>query len=129
MTLRKTFTRLKTENQSAMKGNIVLIQFPFDDLSASKVRPAYVLTETIGMYQHMIFALITSRIPLTPLVTDILLQSQHPDFGLSGLQKPSTLRLDHLVTLRQSMIRRELGALSAVTQAEIAKILCAILSA
>jgi hypothetical protein len=34
-----------------------------------------------------------------------------------------------LVTLRQSMIRRELGALSAVTQAEIAKILCAILSA
>jgi hypothetical protein len=45
-----------------MKGKIVLIQFPFDDLSASKVRPAYCLTQPIGNYQHIIFALITSRI-------------------------------------------------------------------
>jgi mRNA interferase MazF len=111
-----------------MKGKIVLIQFPFDDLAASKVRPAYALTETIGMYEHIIFALITSRMPKPPLATDILLESQHPDFGQSGLQKPSTLRLDHVVTLRQSMIRRELGALSATTQAEIAQILCALLS-
>ena len=40
-----------------MKGKIVLIQFPFDDLSSSKVRPAYCLTNTIGAYQHIIFAL------------------------------------------------------------------------
>ncbi|MFM2379504.1 MAG: hypothetical protein RLZZ143_2083 [Cyanobacteriota bacterium] len=43
-----------------MKGKIVLIQFPFDDLSSSKVRPAYCLTNQIGGYQHIIFALITS---------------------------------------------------------------------
>jgi len=41
-----------------MKGKIVLIQFPFDDLSSSKVRPAYCLTNQIGGYQHIIFALI-----------------------------------------------------------------------
>lgn len=110
-----------------MKGNIVLIQFPFDDLSASKVRPAYCLTDTIGNYQHIVFALITSRIPNRPLTTDILLQPQHPDFAQSGLQKPSTLRLDHLVTLRQSMIRRELGQLSPATQTTIANILCQLL--
>jgi mRNA interferase MazF len=62
-----------------MKGKIVLIQFPFDDLSASKVRPAYCLTDTIGDYQHIVFALITSRIPNQPLTTDILLPLQHPD--------------------------------------------------
>ncbi len=107
-----------------MKGKIVLIQFPFDDLSASKVRPAYCLTIAIGSYQHIIFALITSRIPSIPLTTDILLQPQHPDFSLSGLQKPSTLRLDHLITLRQSMIRRELGYLSPITQSEISDLLC-----
>ncbi|MGI0494612.1 hypothetical protein ACN4EG_22735 [Alkalinema pantanalense CENA528] len=55
-----------------MKGKIVLIQFPFDDLSASKVRPAYCLTDAIGSYQHIVFALITSRIPSTPMTTDIL---------------------------------------------------------
>jgi mRNA interferase MazF len=111
-----------------MKGKIVLVQFPFDDLSASKVRPAYCLTKAIGNYQHIIFALITSRIPSIPLITDILLQPQHPDFSLSGLQKPSTLRLDHLITLRQSMIRRELGYLSPLTQSEISAILYQLLT-
>jgi mRNA interferase MazF len=111
-----------------MKGKIVLIQFPFDDLSDRKVRPAYCLTQPIGNYQHIIFALITSRISSTPLTTDILFQPQHPDFALSGLQKPSTLRLDHLITLRQSMIRRELGHLSPITQSEISAILCQLLT-
>ena len=111
-----------------MKGKIVLIQFPFDNLSSSKVRPAYCLTKAIGSYQHIIFALITSRIPSIPLTTDILLQPQHADFSLSGLQKPSTLRLDHLITLRRSMIRRELGYLSPITQSEISHLLCQWLS-
>jgi len=111
-----------------MKGKIVLIQFPFDDLSSSKLRPAYCLTNTIGNYRHIIFALITSRIPNPVLTTDIVLQTTHPDFLQSGLQKPSTLRLDHLVTLRQSMIRRELGLLTPTSQAEIATILCQILT-
>jgi mRNA interferase MazF len=110
-----------------MQGNIVLIKFPFDDLSSNKVRPAYCLTNAIGAYQHIIFALITSRIPTNPLRTDIILQTNHPDFPSSGLQKASTIRLDHLVTLRQSMIQRELGRLALKTQAEVALILCQIL--
>ena len=111
-----------------MKGKIVLIQFPFDDLSSNKLRPAYCLTNTIGNYQHIIFVLITSRIPNPALPTDIVLQTTHPDFVQSGLQKSSILRLDHLVTLRQSMIRRELGSLTSTAQTEIATILCQILS-
>jgi mRNA interferase MazF len=106
-----------------MKGKIVLVQFPFDDLSDLKVRPAYCLTDAIGDYKHVIFALITSRIPNTPLDTDVIIDLTHPDFALSGLRKPSTLRLDHLVTLRQSMIRRELGVLSLATQCKIAEII------
>jgi mRNA interferase MazF len=78
-----------------MKGKIVLIQFPFDDLSSSKVRPAYCLTNTIGAYQHIIFALITSRIPHNPLHTDIILTPENSDFIISGLRKSSTIRLDH----------------------------------
>ena len=110
-----------------MKGNIVLIQFPFDDLSSSKLRPAYCLTDPIGNYRHIIFSLITSRIPNPILTTDIVLETTHPDFPQSGLQKSSTIRLDHLVTLRQSMIRRELGNLNPAMQSEISTILCKIL--
>ena len=106
-----------------MKGKIVLVQFPFDDLSDLKVRPAYCLTNTIGDYNHVIFSLITSRIPTTLLDTDLVIDLTHPDFKLSGLKQPSTIRLDHLVTLRQSMIRRELGSLSLTTQHKIVEVI------
>ncbi len=110
-----------------MKGKIVLIQFPFDDLSSSKVRPAYCLTNRIGVYQHIILALITSHIPENCLHTDIILRPENPDFVISGLRKSSAIRLDHLVTLRASLIQRELGSLSLSTQALIVEILVGIL--
>jgi len=110
-----------------MKGKIVLIQFPFDDLTSSKVRPAYCLTTPIGNYQHIIFALITSRLPASPLATDILLTPQDPDFAQMGLRKASTLKLDHLITLRQSLVRRQLGSVSQDRQNQIAETLCKIL--
>ena len=113
----------------AMKGKVVLIQFPFDDLSSSKVRPAYCLTNQIGPYQHIIFALITSQVEKFSNETDVRIGSNSADFSISGLIKPSVIRLDHLITLRRSMIRRELGSLSSVTQAAIANILIRLLEA
>jgi mRNA interferase MazF len=110
-----------------MKGKVVLIQFPFDDLSASKVRPAYCLTKPIGIYQHVIFALITSQVKLFSPEINLRLDNNNPDFAASGLIKPSVIRLDHLIALRQSMIRRELGKLSPNTQTEISQTLCQLL--
>ncbi len=112
-----------------MKGKVVLIQFPFDDLSSSKVRPAYCLTNSIGVYQHVIFALITSQTRKLSPKTDIRIDSSSADFSISGLIKPSIIRLDHLITLRQSMVRRELGSLSVSTQAVIAETLCRLIEA
>jgi mRNA interferase MazF len=111
-----------------MKGKVVLVSFPFDDLSSSKVRPAVCLTSVVGANEHIIFALITSRIPTDLLDTDIIIDTSHPDFMMSGLYKPSTIRLDHLITLRKSIIKRELGTLSLETQAQIANNLCSLLN-
>ena len=107
-----------------MKGKVVLIQFPFDDLSSTKVRPAYCLTKSIGRHRHVIFALITSKIPTELSQTELLISQAHPDFAESGLIKSSVIRLDHLITLKELMIRRELGKLSDKTQSLIAKTLC-----
>ena len=107
-----------------IKGKVVLLPFPFDDLSATKVRPAICLTNPIGRYNHIILALITSQIPTDLLETDIILNISHPDFRSSGLHKSSTIRLDHLMTVRKSLIQRELGAVSSDTQDQIAQILC-----
>lgn len=107
-----------------IKGKVVLIPFPFDDLSATKVRPAICLTNPIGKYNHIILAFITSQIPTDLLETDIVLDSSHPDFRASGLRKPSIIRLDHLMTVQKSLIQRELGAVSSNTQDQIAQMLC-----
>ncbi len=46
---------------------------------------------------------------------------------MSGLRKSSTIRLDHLVTLKSSLIQRELGSLSLKTQVLIVDILSDLL--
>ena len=41
------------ENPSMIKQSIVLVPFPFDDFSNTKVRPALCLTEEIGKYNQV----------------------------------------------------------------------------
>jgi mRNA interferase MazF len=44
-----------------MKGKVVLVPFPLDDLSTCKVRPAVCLTYPVGPHRHVIMALISSQ--------------------------------------------------------------------
>jgi len=92
-----------------LKGKVVLIPFPFDDLSSLKVRPAVCLTDGIGPFQHVIVAFITSQIPDLLLDSDILLPRSDGDDDQMGLKVDSTLRLHRLITVTTSLIRRELG--------------------
>ena len=98
----------------------MLVPFPFDDLSAAKVRPAVCLTDPIGPHRHVILAFITSRIPADVLDTDVVLEASHADFASTGLHVSSTLRLHRLMTATTALIRRDLGTLSPGTQIEIA---------
>jgi mRNA interferase MazF len=94
------------------RGKIVLIPFPFDDLSSSKVRPALCLTDQIGPHCHVVVAFITSAPVDDPLNSDIVLDPSMPEFSSSGLRTRSTVRLHRLVTISSSMIVRTLGELS-----------------
>jgi len=102
-----------------MKHKVVLILFPFDDLSSTKVRPAVCLTDLIGPHDHIILAFITSRIPASPLKTDLVIDSGDPDFASTGLRVSSTLQLHRLMTVTKSMLQRELGTLSPAMQAQV----------
>jgi len=104
-----------------IKHKVVLTPFPFDDLSGAKVRPAVCLTDTIGQHQHVILAFITSRIPATILPTDIVIDSNSPDFAVTGLRVSSTLQLHRLITVTQPFIQRELGTLSPRLQTEVSQ--------
>ena len=58
------------------KYKVVLVPFPFDDLSSAKVRPAVCLSELIGPHDHLILAFITSCIPAGLLKTDLVIDSK-----------------------------------------------------
>lgn len=94
------------------RSKIVLVPFPFDDLSTDKVRPAVCLTDPIGPHRHVILAFISSRRPIDLLETDMVLDKKQADFATTGLRVSSTLRLHRMITITTSLIRRELGKLS-----------------
>ncbi len=98
---------------------VVLVPFPFDDLSSSKVRPAVCLTNAVGTHNHIVLAFITSRIPDKLLPTDFLIETNDDDFASTGLRVSSTLRLHRMTTATTTLIRRELGQLSSQQQGHV----------
>jgi mRNA interferase MazF len=101
------------------KHKVVLVPFPFDDLSSIKVRPAVCLTDPIGPHRHVVLAFITSSVVGKPLSTDLILDAADPDFASTGLHVSSTLQLYRLMTATTSIIRRRLGELRPAMQTGI----------
>src|SRR5262245_44693205 len=104
---------------STIRGKVVLVPFPFDDLSGSKVRPAVCLTEPVGPHRHVVLAFVTSQVVPAPLPSDLVLDPRDPDFAQAGLRVPSTLRLHRLMTASASLIHRQLGRLSPAHMAAV----------
>lgn len=89
-----------------MKGKIVLIPFPFTDLTRTKLRPALVLFEG---EKDVIVAFISSRIPSSLALTDVLIDVSHPEFVLTGLKVSSVIKLDKVATVLKDLIVGEIG--------------------
>ena len=106
-------------NLSVTKGKVVLVPFPFDDLSAEKVRPAVCLTEPVGPHRHVVLAFVTSQTPPELLESDLLLDQSHQGFASTGLRVSSVLRLHRLMTVTTALIQRELGELSLDLQTAV----------
>ncbi|MCS7138966.1 MAG: type II toxin-antitoxin system PemK/MazF family toxin [Crenarchaeota archaeon] len=99
-----------------MKGKIVLVPFPFTNLTAVKLRPALVLFEG---ERDVVVAFISSRIPDELKPTDVLIKETHPDFKITGLKTSSVIKLDKIATLLKSMIIGEIGEIGPQIKKEI----------
>lgn len=102
-----------------MKYKIVLVPFPFDDLTATKVRPAVCLTDEIKPYNHVILAFITSSVSASAAATDVVIDKTDADFATTGLKMSSMIRLHRLMTVTTSIVLCELGELSLSQRTEI----------
>ena len=87
------------ESHSMIKNSIVLVPFPFDDFSNSKVRPALCLTNEVGRYNHVIIAFISSKLLNDIVDTDIIVKKGSDEWKGTGLTVDSVIKLHKIVTI------------------------------
>ena len=90
------------------KGSIVLIPFPFTDLSGSKVRPAVVLCKS---NLDVTICFITSELKWKTQYDISVFPS-----ATNGLKVPSLIRTSKIATIDSSLV---LGALGELSNSEI----------
>ena len=86
------------------KSDIVLIPFPFTDLTGSKKRPALILIA--GKLDITVSFISTQLHWQEP--TDLLLQSN----STNGLKKPSLVRVGKMATIDKTLVIGKLGNIS-----------------
>ena len=90
------------------KGRIVLVPFPFTDLSGQKVRPALILHISRG--EDCIVAFISSRAEKKHMF-DIRIKPTPSN----GLKARSVIKIDKLATLQKKAVLGEIGAIDPTT--------------
>ena len=95
------------------KGDLVLIPFPFTDLSGEKLRPAVVLAAS---RLDVTVCFITTKMHWRES-TDVLIQPSESN----GVLKESLIRLSKIATLEKNLISGLLGTLSEIEAASLNK--------
>jgi len=103
------------------RGDIILITFPFSDLTSTKIRPALILSPKEMSEQDFVAALISSNTARPLSKTDYLLSTYDPDFSGTGLKINSVFRMAKIHNLRKSLAKRRLGKVNAQLMKELEK--------
>jgi mRNA interferase MazF len=98
------------------RGDVVLVPFPFSDLSTAKVRPAVVISSNLyhATEPDLLLAALTSQVGKAKGPLDFPLS----DWRAAGLRFPSALK-PVLVTLDPARVVHRVGALSAADLAQV----------
>ena len=95
------------------RGDVLLVRFPFTDLSAQKRRPALVIGRPSG--DDLVLAFVTSNITVIDAQAEHLLRPDDPEFRRTGLKTASLVRLNRIATLHRSLVQRRLGHIGPQT--------------
>jgi mRNA interferase MazF len=104
-----------------IKGDIVVIPFPFSDLSGNKRRPALVLSDLSG--DDIILCQITSQ--HTKDIYSVSINSA--DFLSGSLPIASNVRPTRVFTADKNIIIRKVGSLKATVTSRVSKVLVDLL--
>jgi mRNA interferase MazF len=96
-----------------VKGDVVVLQFPFSDLSGSKRRPALIVADLAG--DDAIVCQITSKKKFDTLAIPLT----NNDFTSGSLPVDSFVRPNKIFTADENIVSSVLGHLSAIKITEI----------
>lgn len=104
---------------SYKRGDIVLVPFPFTDLSSAKQRPALVVSSDVlnSMRDDVLVAAITSQIPAELEPDEFSIPAS--ELAACGLPKPSILRLSKLAALHRRLVIKRIGTLPTETLTQV----------
>ena len=105
-------------------GDIILIPFPYAELTKTKVRPTVVIAETIDKYKDLVVSSISSVVPSEISPREILLKPNE----INNLRADSIIKVDRIVTLKRTDIIAELGKLSLTELTEFKNILNSLIN-
>jgi mRNA interferase MazF len=93
------------------KGDIVLVNFPFTDLSQTKLRPALILSANEALNEVTLCFISSQKVDqLAP--EEFVINAADQEFLKTGLKVSSKVRVTRMITLQRQQIVRRLGALS-----------------
>jgi len=105
-----------------VKGDIVILNFPFSDLSATKRRPAFVLASS--GYDDIILCQITSK----PAKNEFFIKIEQNDFEAGSLPVVSFIRADKLFTADKELILYKAGHIKQEKIDKVTQIAISIIS-
>ena len=106
-----------------VKGDVVILPFPFSDLSASKKRPALVIAP-LQSHNDVILCMITSK----NVRDSSAIPLEQRDFTSGNLPRSSNIRPNRLFTADSAIILRKAGQLSPTKIAAVVAEIVAIIS-
>ena len=89
-------------------GEVWPVRFPFTDLTATKLRPAFVLA-THG--EDVIVVGIFSRVPPALRATWVSIDERYAGFAQTGLKKTSVLKAEKIAVIHESIFHKRIGKL------------------
>ncbi len=114
--MKTPFTITGERIMALKRGDVVLIPFPYTDLSATKTRPAVVVSSELyhAVRSELLLAYLSSRLSSVDAELDYVLQ----DWKDAGLLKPTFMR-PKIAAIEPSLIVYHVGALSERDMREV----------
>lgn len=105
-------------NARPERGDVVVVEIPYLDTTASVRRPALVVSDSAQLLDTVV-AGISSRIRDPLPGTHYVINRTHLDWVASGLRLASAIRCDRLFTINDADIQRKIGHLSDATMVDV----------